>query len=330
MVDWSSTAEIINDANIFSHIIHIFYGIYSWELLINLPFDFSIWSGKRQFRWPMIVYFLCRYAIFIAVLGVILALDVTTYLNCQALYTFNQFFGEVSIGSASSLLMLRTIAVWRRNWWVTAPLLLLCAGQWGILMHAVTTVRASWNTEAEACVINQAGTIGLDLIYLYTMFFDFVVLVMTVIGLTRLPGRSTIWNIIFRDGAIYFLVAFGSNSLPAIFVLLNLNPSMNIMFSVPAATASAMVACRSFISLSTYQNSEPYVHDRPAQPSHNNSTLVGTKISGKNVRGTNTLQDGVHIHMDTFATQDIGPYTPAYNSDKIGHFPHQSHLSFDA
>jgi len=45
-------------------------------------------------------------------------------------FTFTQFGGYTTIGSASTLLMLRTIAVWKCAPLVTAPLVLLSLGQW--------------------------------------------------------------------------------------------------------------------------------------------------------------------------------------------------------
>lgn len=53
----------------------------------------------------------------------------------QALYSFAQFAGNSAIGSASTLLMLRTVAIWNRNLFVTVPLVILSLGQWAILFH---------------------------------------------------------------------------------------------------------------------------------------------------------------------------------------------------
>jgi len=55
------------------------------------------------------------------------------------------------------------------------------------------------------------------------MSFDFIVLVLTTTGLVMSPGRSSLWQLLFRQGIIYFLVAFIANMVPAIFLLLNLN-----------------------------------------------------------------------------------------------------------
>lgn len=57
------------------------------------------------------------------------------------------------------------------------------------------------------------------------MLFDFIVLVLTTIGLVMTPasGRSSLWQLLFQQGVVYFLVAFVANLLPTIFLLLNLN-----------------------------------------------------------------------------------------------------------
>lgn len=61
------------------------------------------------------------------------------------------------------------------------------------------------------------------------MFVDCVVLVLTLVGLIRTPGRSSLWKLLMGDGILFFAVAFVANTLPAVFLLLNLNPIMNIV-----------------------------------------------------------------------------------------------------
>jgi hypothetical protein len=54
-----------------------------------------------------------------------IALNVTTQVDCQALYTFNQLFGNAAIGLASVNLSLRTMALWQMNRYVVVPLVAL-------------------------------------------------------------------------------------------------------------------------------------------------------------------------------------------------------------
>lgn len=103
------------------------------------------------------------------------------------------------------------------------------------------------------------------------MFVDFTVLVLTCIALLRAPGRSTLGKLIFQQGTctfttrvlwdvvlsecaglVYFWVAFIANLIPGVFNLLNLNAVMNVMFAIPSIAASSTVACRCFVTLSSY------------------------------------------------------------------------------
>jgi len=91
------------------------------------------------------------------------------------------------------------------------------------------------------------------------MGFDLTVLILSTIGLLLMPGRTSLWKLLFRDGIVYFVIAFSANLTVAIFLLLDLNPIMNVMFSLPAACITASAAIRSFIRLNTYRTSDPYV-----------------------------------------------------------------------
>ena len=141
--------------------------------------------------------------------------------------------------------MLRTIAVWNRAPLVTIPLVLASLGQWTVLFYAIATIRSDWSDTANACIVEKVPPIYIELIYLYSeqsfpfcrvsqrrakiwrttaaMSFDFIVLVLTTIGLVMSHGRSSLWQLVFRQGIIYFFVAFIVNVVPTVFLLLNLN-----------------------------------------------------------------------------------------------------------
>jgi len=229
----------------------------------------------------MILYFLCKYTMFFAIIGMLIALNTTTPINCQALYTFNQFAGQCAIGTASTLLMLRTIAIWNKKLYIAIPLLIIALGHWGILFYSITIVRSVFSPEAKTCILLSTGTdknnLTLNLVYLYTMFVDVVVLIVSIVGLLLTPGRSSLWKLLFKDGIIFFLVAFICNALAATVLLLNLNPAMNLMFSIPAACLTAGAAARSYIRLSTWATNDVYVHN-----SSNPRAPAGGRKSGNN------------------------------------------------
>ena len=66
----------------------------------------------------------------------LISLSVTTPTDCQALFAFIQWAGNTTIGASTSLLLVRTVAVWNRSPYVIAPMLLLSAGQWGLLYYS--------------------------------------------------------------------------------------------------------------------------------------------------------------------------------------------------
>ncbi|KAJ6475944.1 hypothetical protein C8R47DRAFT_985564 [Mycena vitilis] len=70
MVDWKSGAEIAKDAAAYGKFMYALIGLYIWEWLTSLDFDWDYLLRKRQFRWPMIFYFLNRYCLLFALMRV--------------------------------------------------------------------------------------------------------------------------------------------------------------------------------------------------------------------------------------------------------------------
>ncbi|KAG2008640.1 hypothetical protein CC2G_014049 [Coprinopsis cinerea AmutBmut pab1-1] len=227
---------IVSNADSFAKFMHALLGLYIWEWFTSLRFDWQFVVGKKPFRWPLIFYFLNRYCLLFALIGIAIALNVKTEINCQGLYTFNQCFGNASIGLASINLSLRTIAVWSQAWYIWVPLVAIILGHWSLLLHGIL-LKAAW-IEGQGCVITDTNSKLLAATFIYTMSFDFLVLALTAFKLfTPSNGRSRLVELIFNDGLIYFLIAFLANLLATIFMLLNLNPVMSIIANVPAAIA---------------------------------------------------------------------------------------------
>ncbi|EDR06510.1 uncharacterized protein LACBIDRAFT_299964 [Laccaria bicolor S238N-H82] len=101
MPDLKSPAELQNGAAAFVNLIHVLLGVYAYEWVLSLNFDFGFLLGRRKFCWPMIFYFANRYLLLFALVGVIISMDVTSKVDCQALYTFNQIAGSAAMGLAN-------------------------------------------------------------------------------------------------------------------------------------------------------------------------------------------------------------------------------------
>ena len=154
--------------------------------------------------------------------------------------------------------MLRTIAVWNRNPRIVVPLILASLGQWGMLIHGIVTIRSQWSDVEGTCVVQTVSPKFMEVIFMYcesspqsslfpsrhmgqneilmsnaAVLFDLVVLVLTTTGLYLSPARSSLWQLLFRQGIIYFVAAFVANMIPSIFLLLNLNCAYFVLPLIP-------------------------------------------------------------------------------------------------
>ncbi|KAJ7118687.1 hypothetical protein C8R43DRAFT_90095 [Mycena crocata] len=300
MPDWSSQAELIIDSGIFIKLQHALLGLYAWEWIISLPFDWEVATGRKPFRWPLIFYFANRYLLLAAMAGIAVALDSTTEINCQAIYAFNQFAGDAAVGLASINLSLRTMAIWSQNKWIKILLVVVILGHWSLILQGVL-LEAHWDSQMNACVITGTHNTVLAATFTYSMCFDLMVFLLNAykLGINR-RGSSKLSKMIFKDGLIFFFIAFLANLLATVFMFLNLNAIMTIIFNVPAAVASTIVATRAVRRLTnfTHQGPEMYVPSGSNSgnfPSHSGNRGLTTRGGG--VKGT---QSGVHVQMETF------------------------------
>ncbi|KAG9317232.1 hypothetical protein JVU11DRAFT_1425 [Chiua virens] len=210
MVHWKDPHAMAMEAVDFNNMVHALCGLYVWELIVTFDFEVSIIRGKRKVGWPLVTpFFLCRYGMLWALIGLYVA-------------------GNTTIASASTSLMIRTVALWEWRRWVTITI-------------------AAWDESNSSCVVVNTNHLLLNLNYSYTMTFDFIILLFTTVILGRYSQPNAgLSGLLFRDGLIYFLVTSICNTIPAVshsictntrtnasFIsqvlnLLNLNDEMNV------------------------------------------------------------------------------------------------------
>lgn len=125
--------------------------------------------------------------------------------------------------------------------------------------HSGILLTAVW-LPGVGCIVTAAKTKILAATFIYSMFFDLLVLILNAYKLLGMTSNKIgIAKMIFEDGLIFFFIAYAdnharskwvianscffrflSNLLATIFMLLNLNEVMNIIFNIPAAVASTV------------------------------------------------------------------------------------------
>jgi len=295
MVDWSSTEELETDELVFEKFVHTLAGLFLWEFATSLDFDWNYLSGKRKASWALIPYFAGRYLMLGAIIGLFIGLDNPDPINCRVLYTFEQLAGDAALGMASINLSLRTIAVWNMNKYIIWGLILIILGHWSLILQGVL-LKAVY-VAGEGCDITYTNNTVLAATFIYSMCFDGFILVLNVIKLAPRRGNSTLMKLLFRDGLVYFFVAFIANLLATVFMLLDLNSIMNVIFNVPACTLATIAACRVVRRLSSYRLDGPAVYG---------SSGVGTATGPIRAALPSNMHvtSGVHVQMETFEAPD--------------------------
>ncbi|KAJ6588673.1 hypothetical protein B0H19DRAFT_1100584 [Mycena capillaripes] len=300
MPDWSSNAEVAIDAGIFVKLNHALLSLYAWEWFISLPFDWEVLTGRKPFRWPLVFYFANRYLLLAAMAGIAVALDSTKEINCQAIYAFNQFAGDAAVGLASINLSLRTLAIWSQNGWIKILLIVIILGHWSLILQGVL-LKAHWDDQLQTCVITSSNSTLLAATFTYSMGFDLLVFLLNAYKLgIRRNSKGRLSKMIFKDGLIFFFIAFLANLVATIFMFLNLNSIMTIIFNVPAAIASTIVATRAVRRLTNFTNKGPEMYapsgssgTGPNFRGHSGNRGLTTSTRG-GARGT----QGVHVQVN--------------------------------
>ncbi|KIK79416.1 hypothetical protein PAXRUDRAFT_834111 [Paxillus rubicundulus Ve08.2h10] len=273
MPDWKSESELATDSLITIKLLHALMGLYGWEFIISLDFDWAILTGKRKFRWPLTFYFAGRYLLLFAIIASLIGFDTpaTIELNCQALYVFSEFAGDAAVGLACINLSLRTIAIWSKNKWIIGSLVLIILGHWSLILQGVP-VSATWVPGVGCTIVEGDPTITIA-IFVYSMCFDFFVLCLTAYKLAWNPRRARssplhtkLARMIFADGLVYFIIAFLANLTATIFMILDLNAVMGILFNAPAAVASTIMASWAVRRLYNFDLGTTEVYHSDQQP----------------------------------------------------------------
>ncbi|CAA7270205.1 unnamed protein product [Cyclocybe aegerita] len=326
MPDWKDPAQVAKDAVAFSKLMHALFGLYAYEWFLSLDFDWDFLVGKKRFRWPMIFYFANRYLLLVALIGIAIALDTTTEVDCQALYTFNQLAGDAAVGLASINLSIRTMAIWSQNRYIIGFLVLIMMGHWSLILQGIQ-LRAIWIPDV-GCSITQTNNTILAAIFIYSMCFDLIVLLLntyklmgvaTKVSPRDLMGSSRLTHMIFADGLIYFIIAFLANLVATIFMLLNLNQIMSVIFNVPAAVLSTIVACRCVRRLTNFTHQGPEVYNATHSTNHRGMTM-GTGARGMpTVNYKAATRTGVHVQMERFThAEDLSSGNDIFTRPKDG------------
>ncbi|KAH7920513.1 hypothetical protein BV22DRAFT_1198855 [Leucogyrophana mollusca] len=250
MVNWTDPSVEAQCGVGLEHLNLFLLGLYGWEYCHTLQIETSLLRRQLPFRWALLPYVIGRFTLLLALVALVAVGSHTPRnINCGAVYRFLAFAGNVAIGCASTNLMIRTWVIWKEDRIVLVCLTLVSLGHWSVLMLGLTDIVAFMDVIQGSCIVQYANHANMSALFMYTMLYDLLVLVLTIAGLSRARSASALWRTLYNQGVTYFAITFVANIVPMIFSWLNLNAVMNVFFAIPAATISTIASCRAVVSL---------------------------------------------------------------------------------
>lgn len=104
-----------------------------------------------------------------------------------------------------------------------------------------------------------------------TVAYDFLVLILTVVGVIRLQGSSRLGSILMSQGVAYFSMTAIAYLIVAVLCLMQLSPIMTQIGAVPSSAIAVMASTRLYIDLAEAA--------RPANPSSKGTAVDSSQLS---------------------------------------------------
>ncbi|KAI9453595.1 hypothetical protein F5148DRAFT_460083 [Russula earlei] len=251
MVDWQNPVTIFHEFGALIKVVHVFDGIYLWEFISNLGFEWSLLQSRRQWRWTIVLYIACRMTTFFDVITELVGMNVTNQINCELWVRFVLFFRYATTSLALSLYCLRGIAIWQRSMPIavlSAAVVLANAGAW---IRRVVEGGSIWSPVAQSCMRVHTHAVFLNNIMLLASEVFLIVLMVAGIYI-RNPGPRA-FKIMYREGLLWLVLAALVQTPTVVFLALNLNDVMNVIFIAPSVIFTSIGATRMYRTLSDRQ-----------------------------------------------------------------------------
>ncbi|KAG8926127.1 hypothetical protein FRC03_008486 [Tulasnella sp. 419] len=301
--NWYDQKEIIKDTKIYAAWVLVLAGVAAWDVLSTFGFDWSIIRGKRKWRWPMVLYFICRLCLILHIFAFAFNLNAISKIPCQEVVWISKVTDAVGTCCSSIILLLRTVAVWHGKKYILFPLIAMSVAQIILWCQTFRYSVSVWSDQRQGCQVVRTAPIGLIVaVFSYTMAFDFVIMVLCTFRLYKSRNHGGIGALLFRDGIAYFIAAFAANLLQATMAGLGLNPVMNIICLPFALVVSAIAATRVFRHVFTLYDDF-----------HNSSSGATGSVSANIGSGNKPGTSGIKLGRGRGYSANQGSHNDAYS-----------------
>ncbi|KAH9177244.1 hypothetical protein EDB89DRAFT_1521740 [Lactarius sanguifluus] len=248
-------------------LVHVFGGIYIWEWVSTVPFEWEVFTGRRRFRWSFVAYELCRTMALASIITLIAGFNITHRFNCEAWFRALLVFSYFGVSFSSLLILLRGVAIWGRN----LTVLVFTATIWlcnvGISIYTIMQGSIVWEPAINTCLITQTTRFRWGITVNFTT--DVILLTVMFAGVLNKRNTTGLWRVLYIQGLSWILVAALSEILPATLSWINIDDGWNLMFQTPHMVTMVIMATRVYRDLFEYIN--PTYHSQLPPPQITNT-----------------------------------------------------------
>jgi len=279
----------------FLKVMHTFSGLYIWEFVTTLGFEWEVYTGRRPWRWSFIVYIAARLLALFAVILSLVGFNVTREFNCNLWFRAVLFTGWFGAAAASFLLVLRGVAIWGRDLRIIGISGIFLAANLVGSFYALTRGHSQWTAELSTCATTSTDSfkwsITLNLVQ------DFVLLGIMILGVLHKRNATHLWNMLYFQGLLWILTAI-MTELPAVALSFkNINDSWNLMFQYPHLTLMVIASSRAYRDIFQY-----ITGDQDSHPSRRRRNPTRMRAAPRNARDvqvtvTKTIEFDVELRI---------------------------------
>ncbi|KAG9312745.1 hypothetical protein JVU11DRAFT_7177 [Chiua virens] len=135
--------------------------------------------------------------------------------------------GDIGLACTSLNLMIRTWVIWKGNRFVHVVLLVISLGHWIVLALDVANLEGMIRP-GEGCVVHITHANVNATVFVYSLCYDFIVLILTIVGLSRKKSKSPLITRLYSQGVMYFVVTVATYITPTVFGFLDVEQMVNM------------------------------------------------------------------------------------------------------
>ncbi|KAH9958808.1 hypothetical protein BC827DRAFT_539492 [Russula dissimulans] len=291
MVNFHDPGVIEKDFSVAVKLWHTLDGVFLWEFVTTLDYEWKVIQGRITYRWTIWVYSLTRVATLVYVILVIIRLDTTKLYHCQVAATIKFILGYVAFVAASLLIVLRVIAIWNRK----KVIMVTAFGLW--LANLALLIQGPLRMGTRPILLRRDYVQSTKPNIFATITTDILLLLIMLLGLFRMGcdgvGMSGLARFLWKQGVFWLLIAIVAEVPPVVLIILDMNDSLNFMFQPPSVIIMSIAATRMYRSLAGFV----YGFTEAQSGSFQNRSLQVSKTKRISAPRTSLSQMQVAVHI---------------------------------